>query len=73
MGQKEKGVEAGIRKGEGVKAGHRHGMNYREIFPAVGSGRSGSGRLIRLAGRKLAFEVQAGKEMTRLAHDVQID
>ena len=66
---------ARLRKVDASMPEHRHGMNYRPVITALGSGRFRvDGMMFHMAGRwQLAFEVQAGKEMTRLAHDVQID
>jgi hypothetical protein len=54
---------------------HKHGMNYRPTIKPLGDGRFRiDGMMFHMAGQwQLAFEVQAGKEITRLTHDVQAD
>lgn len=54
---------------------HKHGMNYRPVIAPQGGGRFRvAGMMFHMAGRwQLAFEVQNGKELVRLTHDVQID
>jgi hypothetical protein len=54
---------------------HRHGMNYRPAITPMGAGRFRvEGMMFHMAGHwELAFEVQTGKELVRLTHDVQIE
>ena len=54
---------------------HRHGMNYRPQIKPLGGGRFRvDGMMLHMAGHwELAFEVQAGKEVTRFTHDLRID
>jgi hypothetical protein len=54
---------------------HKHGMNYRPVITPLGDGRFRvEGMMFHMAGHwELAFEVQTGKELVRLTHDVQID
>lgn len=54
---------------------HKHGMNYRPTIRPLGDGRFRiDGMMLHMAGQwEFAFEVVAGKEVTRLTHDVQAD
>jgi len=72
---KEGASAAGLLKADATMPEHRHGMNYRPVITPLGSGRFRvEGMMFHMAGRwELAFEVQAGKELVRLTHDVQID
>jgi len=66
---------AHLHKADATMPEHRHGMNYRPVITPLGNGRFRvEGMLFHMAGRwELAFEVQAGKETTRLTHDMQIE
>ena len=66
---------ARLNKTDATMPEHRHGMNYRPVITPLGSGRFRiEGMMFHMAGHwQLVFEVQAGKELTRLTHDVQID
>lgn len=72
---KEGPSSAQLSKVDASMPAHRHGMNYRPVITALGSGRFRvDGMMFHMAGHwQLAFEVQAVKETTRLSHDVQID
>lgn len=54
---------------------HKHGMNYRPTIKPLGNGRFRiDGMMLHMAGQwEFAFEVQAGKELIRLTHDVRAD
>ncbi|MBI5791030.1 MAG: FixH family protein [Rhodocyclales bacterium] len=62
-------------KADASMPAHKHGMNYRPTIKPLGNGRFRvDGMMFHMAGQwQLAFEVQAGKEITRLTHDVQAD
>ena len=66
---------ARLHKADATMPEHRHGMNYRPLITPLGNGRFRvEGMMFHMAGHwELAFEVQAGKEMTRLTRDVQIE
>ena len=66
---------AQLTKADASMPAHKHGMNYRPTIKPLGNGRFRvDGMMFHMAGRwQLAFEVQAGKEITRLTHDVQAD
>ena len=66
---------AQLRKADASMPAHRHGINYRPTITPLGKGRFRvDGMMFHMAGQwELAFEVQAGKELTRLTHDVQAD
>lgn len=66
---------AHLRKADATMPEHRHGMNYRPRITSLGDGRFRvEGMMFHMAGHwQLVFEVQAGKEATRLTDDVQID
>jgi hypothetical protein len=70
------GVSAALLKNaDATMPEHKHGMNYRPVITPLGSGRFRvEGMMFHMAGHwQLSFEVQAGKEVTRFTHDVQID
>lgn len=70
------GVSAALLKNaDATMPEHRHGMNYRPVITPLGDGRFRvEGMMFHMAGHwELVFEVQAGKTVTRLTHDVQID
>jgi hypothetical protein len=70
------GISAALLKNaDATMPEHRHGMNYRPVITPLGSGRFRvEGMMFHMAGHwQLSFEVQTGKEVTRLIHDVQID
>lgn len=62
-------------KADATMPEHRHGMNYRPQIKPLGGGRFRvDGMMFHMAGHwELAFEVQAGKEVTRFTHDLRID
>lgn len=66
---------ARLLKADATMPEHRHGMNYRPAITPLGDGRFRvEGMMLHMAGRwELAFEVQSGKELVRLTHDVQIE
>lgn len=66
---------ARLQKADATMPEHRHGMNYRPRITPLGDGRFRvEGMMFHMAGHwQLVFEVQAGKEATRLTDDVQID
>lgn len=66
---------ARLQKVDATMPEHRHGMNYRPKITPLGDGRFRvEGMMFHMAGHwQLVFEVQAGKEATRLTDDVQID
>jgi len=66
---------AQLAKADADMPAHKHGMNYRPTIKPLGNGRFRvDGMMFHMAGEwQLAFEVQAGKEITRLTHDVQAD
>lgn len=66
---------AQLTKADATMPAHKHGMNYRPTIKPLGHGRFRvDGLMFHMAGQwELAFEVQAGKEVTRLTHDVQAD
>jgi hypothetical protein len=66
---------ARLHKADATMPEHRHGMNYRPAITPLGDGRFRvEGMMLHMAGRwELAFEVQSGKELMRLTHDVQIE
>ena len=66
---------AQLRKADASMPAHRHGINYRPTITPLGKGRFRvDGMMFHMAGQwELAFEVQAGKELTRLTHDAQAD
>lgn len=66
---------ARLLKADATMPEHRHGMNYRPAITPLGGGRFRiEGMMFHMAGRwELAFEVQSGKELVRLTHDVQIE
>ena len=66
---------AQLTKADASMPAHKHGMNYRPTIKPLGDGRFRvDGMMFHMAGRwQLAFEVQAGKEIIRLTHDVQAD
>jgi hypothetical protein len=66
---------ARLQKADATMPDHRHGMNYRPVITPLGAGRFRvEGMMFHMAGRwELAFEAQAGNEVTRFTHDVQID
>ena len=72
---KDGSVNAQLIKVDASMPEHRHGMNYRPVITALGGSRFRvDGMMFHMAGHwQLAFEVQAGKETTRLSHDLQID
>lgn len=69
------GASAQLTKADASMPAHKHGMNYRPTITPLGNGRFRvDGMMFHMAGQwELAFEVQAGKKITRLAHDVQAD
>jgi len=70
------GVSAArLHKTDATMPEHRHGMNYRPLITPLGGGRFRvEGMMLHMAGHwQLVFEVQVGKEMLQLSHDVQID
>ena len=70
------GVSAALlKKADATMPEHRHGMNYRPLITSLGSGRFHvEGMMLHMAGHwQFSFEVQAGKAVTRLTHDMQID
>ncbi len=66
---------AQLTKADASMPAHKHGMNYRPTIKPLGDGRFRiDGMMFHMAGQwQLAFEVQAGKEVIRLTHDVQAD
>ncbi len=66
---------ARLHKADATMPEHRHGMNYRPVITPLGGGRFRvEGMMFHMAGRwELVFEVQSGKELVRLTHDVQIE
>lgn len=66
---------AQLSKADAGMPAHKHGMNYRPTITPLGKGRFRvDGMMFHMAGRwELAFEVRAGKELTRLTDDVQAD
>jgi hypothetical protein len=64
-----------LKKADATMPEHRHGMNYRPVIAPLGGGRFRvEGMMFHMAGHwQLSFEVQTGKEVARLIHDVQID
>ena len=66
---------AQLTKADASMPAHKHGMNYRPTIKPLGNGRFRvDGMMFHMAGQwQLAFEVQAGKEIIRLTHDVQAD
>ncbi len=66
---------ARLLKADATMPEHRHGMNYRPVITPLGGGRFRvEGMMFHMAGRwELAFEVQSGKELVHLTHDVQIE
>ena len=66
---------ARLHKADATMPEHKHGMNYRPAITPLGDGRFRvEGMMFHMAGRwELAFEVQSGKELVRLTHDVQIE
>ena len=72
---KDGASSAQLRKADASMPAHRHGINYRPTITPLGKGRFRvDGMMFHMAGQwELAFEVQAGKELTRLTHDVQAD
>jgi len=72
-----KGGVSGVQltKADATMPEHKHGMNYRPVVTPLGGGRFRvEGMMFHMAGHwQLAFEVQVGKEVTRLTHDVQIE
>ena len=66
---------AQLTKADASMPAHKHGMNYRPTITPLGKGRFRvDGMMFHMAGRwELAFEVRAGKELTRLTDDVQAD
>jgi len=66
---------ARLHKVDATMPEHRHGMNYRPAITSLDGGRFRiEGMMFHMAGRwELAFEVQSGKELVRLTHDVQIE
>ena len=66
---------ARLHKADATMPEHKHGMNYRPVITPLGGGRFRvEGMMFHMAGRwELAFEVQTGKEVVRLTHDVQIE
>ena len=66
---------AQLTKADASMPAHKHGMNYRPTIKPLGDGRFRvDGMMFHMAGQwQLAFEVQAGKEIIRLTHDVQAD
>ena len=66
---------AQLTKADASMPAHKHGMNYRPTIKPLGDGRFRvDGMMFHMAGEwQLAFEVQAGKEVIRLTHDVQAD
>jgi len=66
---------AQLSKADAGMPAHKHGMNYRPTITPLGKGRFRvDGMMFHMAGRwEIAFEVLAGKEVTRLTHDVQAD
>ena len=66
---------ARLQKVDATMPEHRHGMNYRPLITPLGGGRFRvEGMMLHMAGHwQLVFEIQSGKEATRLTDDVQID
>ena len=66
---------ARLQKVDATMPEHRHGMNYRPVVTTLGGGRFRvEGMMFHMAGHwEMVFEVQSGKELTRLTHDLQID
>ncbi|MCX7167432.1 MAG: hypothetical protein NTV11_14320 [Rhodocyclales bacterium] len=66
---------AQLTKADATMPEHKHGMNYRPVVTPLGDGRFRvEGMMLHMAGHwQLAFEAQAGKQVTRFTHDVQIE
>jgi hypothetical protein len=63
-----------LRKVDATMPEHRHGMNYQPRISALGNGRFRvEGLMFHMSGRwQIEFEVQSGKDVLRLLHDIKI-
>ena len=63
-----------LKKVDATMPEHRHGMNYQPRISTLGDGRFRvEGLMFHMSGRwQLEFEVQNGKDVLRLLHDIQI-
>ena len=66
--------DAKLSKVDATMPEHRHGMNYRPRITPSGNGRFRvDGLMLHMAGRwRFEFEIDSGRDVRRLFHDVQI-